>query len=317
MVVYKCENCVFSTVYKQVYTNHLKTQRHRDLQNLENTSIKYSECKKCSKKYKSYSAMWRHTKMCKKEAPEEPEEAPASNVPAELIEKMIISNNQLHNEFKEFREAQGKNAVATSNVTNHHNTTNYNNIHIYLNTRCSNAMTIDQFVDSMKFVKDDFNEIDQNRFYYQGATNILKKYFERLKPEDRPMHCTLPMMNKPAAFFVRDENEWKEECQSLLHYQMKYIEGFENKEEQLAVARFFEKFNEKLYETYKELSSSDKQMERRIHDKMMGGGFRDRIDMLDELIESKMLAVEVGIPPAEKTDPGVKNIKTNVDHSVV
>jgi Fe-S cluster assembly ATPase SufC len=73
---------------------------------------------------------------------------------------------------------------------------------------------------------------------------------------------------------------------------MKYIEEFENKEEQLAITRFFEKFNEKLYETYKELSSSDKHMERRINDKMMGGGSKDQIDMLDELVDSKLLTIK-------------------------
>jgi Fe-S cluster assembly ATPase SufC len=58
------------------------------------------------------------------------------------------------------------------------------------------------------------------------------------------------------------------------------------------MTRFFEKFNEKLYETYKELSVSDKQMERRINDKMMGGGMKDKIDMLDELVDSNILALK-------------------------
>jgi hypothetical protein len=217
-----------------------------------------------------------------------------------MFQQMIDSNVQLHHDIKELKEAQesqGKTLSLPSTVTNTvtntiNNTTNNNNIHIYLNTHCSNAMTIDQFVDSMKFVKDDYNEIDRNRFYYQGATNILKKYFQQLKLEDRPMHCVSPMVNRPVSFFVRDENEWKEECQSMAHYQMKYIEEFQNKEEQMAITRFFEKFNEKLYDTYKELSSSDKQMERRINDKMMGGGVKDKIDMLDELADSKLLNIK-------------------------
>ena len=72
---------------------------------------------------------------------------------------------------------------------------------------------------------------------------------------------------------------------------MKYIEEFDNKEEQLIMTRFFERFNEKLYDTYKELSTSDKRMEQRINDKMMGGGSRDKIDMLDELVESKIIKI--------------------------
>jgi hypothetical protein len=60
------------------------------------------------------------------------------------------------------------------------------------------------------------------------------------------MRCAVPLLNKPTTFFVKSESEWKEECQSMIHYQIKYIEEFENKEEQLAMTRFFERFNEKL-----------------------------------------------------------------------
>lgn len=289
MVVHSCELCVFTTNYKQVYNTHLKSKKHQELHSEEDNNIHYNVCKCCNKKYKSYSALWKHKKTCKPPV----EETKNPVITTEMFQQIIESNVQLHNDIKELKEAQEKTLIVPSTVTNttNNNTTN-NNIHIYLNTHCSNAMTIDQFVDSMKFVKDDYNEIDRNRFYYQGATNIIKKYFNQLKLEDRPMHCATPIVNKPTAFFVRDENQWKEECQSMAHYQMKYIEEFENMEEQLAITRFFEKFNEKLYETYKELSSSDKQMERRINDKMMGGGVKDKIDMLDELAESKLLTIK-------------------------
>ena len=295
MPIYSCEFCQFNTTYKHVYNNHLKSKKHQEMLNpKENT--RYFKCFQCKKIYTTHSGLWRHSKSCK--PPVEDIQPPV--ITTEMFQQMIDSNVQLHHDIKELKEAQesqGKTLSLPSTVTNTvtntiNNTTNNNNIHIYLNTHCSNAMTIDQFVDSMKFVKDDYNEIDRNRFYYQGATNILKKYFQQLKLEDRPMHCVSPMVNRPVSFFVRDENEWKEECQSIAHYQMKYIEEFQNKEEQMAITRFFEKFNEKLYDTYKELSSSDKQMERRINDKMMGGGVKDKIDMLDELADSKLLNIK-------------------------
>lgn len=258
-------------------------------------NVRYFKCFQCKKMYTTHSGLWRHSKTCKPPL----EDTQNTVITTEMFQQIIESNAQLHNDIKELKAAHVKtltvpstvtNTINNTNNTNNNNTTN-NNVHIYLNTHCNNAMSIDQFVDSMKFVKDDYNEIDRNRFYYQGATNIIKKYFNQLKLEDRPMHCVTPMVNKPVAFFVRDENQWKEECQSMAHYQMKYIEEFDNKEEQLAITRFFEKFNEKLYETYKELSVSDKQMKSRINDKMMGGGSKDKIDMLDELSDSKLLVI--------------------------
>jgi hypothetical protein len=150
-------------------------------------------------------------------------------------------------------------------------------------------MSIDQFVDSIQFVKDDYQEIDKNRFYYQGAASILKKYFQQIKPEDRPLHCEVPIRNTPTTFFVKNESEWKAEKLPDIHWQMKYIEEFENTEQQMEMTRFFEKITEKLYETFKDLSTSDKRMEKRINEKMMGGGSRDKIDILDELVDSKIL----------------------------
>ena len=293
MVIRTCESCNFSTQHKNVFDRHLQSKKHND--NVANPDKNTFNCDSCNKKYTTRSGLRRHKLKCSCE-PAEVTTLALSTQDNHGVDKIDQLSNQIMELKKQLSELQPHLSNIQPSITtnnNNNNTTNYNNVHVYLNTHCSNAMSIDQFVESMHFVKDDFQEIDNNRFYYQGATSILKKYFKQLKPEDRPMHCIVPILNKPTTFFVKNESEWKEECQSMIHYQMKYIEEFENKEEQMAMTRFFEKFNEKLYETYKELSTSDKRMEKRINDKMMGGGSRDKIDMLDELVESKVLKIIV------------------------
>lgn len=288
MVTRKCECCHFSTTYKNVYDNHLKSKKHsKNMGIIQQNNIIF-KCNHCKRPYQTQSGLRKHIIKCNSNS----NTIVATLEPKDGLNDIGLLQKQMNELQKQLVVLQPHLENLQPSITNTTNNNNNNNIHIYLNTHCGNAMTIDQFVDSMKFVEDDYNEIDKNRFYYQGATNILKKYFEQLKPEDRPIHYKLPMVNKPASFFVRDENEWKEECQSMIHYQIKYIAEFENKEEQLAMTRFFEKFNEKLYETYKELSYFDKQMERRINDKMMGGGMKDKIDMLDELVDSNILALK-------------------------
>jgi len=294
MVYRICECCNYTTKYKNVFDKHLKSIKHHKNLNNNHDSITY-ECNTCKKIYKTRSGLRKHKLLCFTKATEITTLTVVEGDNRE-IDKIDQLSNQIMELKKQLSELQPHLSNIQPSITNNtsnNNTTNYNNIHVYLNTHCSNAMSIDQFVESMHFVKDDFQEIDNNRFYYQGATSILKKYFQQLKPEDRPMHCAVPLLNKPTTFFVKSESEWKEECQSMIHYQMKYIEEFENKEEQLAMTRFFERFNEKLYETYKELSTSDKRMEKRINDKMMGGGSRDKIDMLDELVDSKIIKINV------------------------
>ena len=304
MVMKKCECCQYTTPYLSIFEKHLKSKRHIAMKNTVDNNQKYFQCKNCNKKYGTLSGLWKHAKKCICE-PEEVTTLALTAHDNQEFDKIDQLSNQIMELKKQLTELQPQLSNIQPSITNNNsnNTTN-NNIHVYLNTHCSNAMSIDQFVESMHFVKDDFQEIDNNRFYYQGATSILKKYFKQLKPEDRPMHCVVPILNKPTTFFVKNESEWKEECQSMIHYQMKYIEEFENKEEQMAMTRFFEKFNEKLYETYKELSTLDKRMEKRINDKMMGGGSRDKIDMLDELVESKVLKINVNTTDVTRHSEG-------------
>jgi hypothetical protein len=234
--------------------------------------------------------LWLHNQKCKQKPV-----TTVTNVTNDISSPDIV--NSIMENFKKLQEQIA--SIAPSNITNN-NITNNNITLNYLNTHCGNAMNIDQFIDSMKLVKDDFNEIDKNRFYYQGATKILKKYFAKLSLEERPMHRATPVTNRPDLYFVRDENSWKQECQSMINYQIKYIEEFENEDEQLAMTRFFEKFNDKLYDTYKELCTSDKKMER-IHDKMAVSGYsQSRIDMLDELTSKNMIVLDP--PSATNTD---------------
>ena len=288
MVLHVCESCNYSTNKGWIYRNHLISNKHL---NLQTSTQEYSHvCEYCTKKYKTTSGLWKHKNICK-------------NKPTPQVNILLERITQLENKVL---ENQTNNTV--NNIT--HNITN--NIIInqldYLNTHCGNAMNIDQFIDSMKLVKDDFNEIDKNRYYYQGATKILKKYFAKLSLEERPMHRATPVTNRPDLYFVRDENSWKQECQSMINYQIKYIEEFENEDEQLAMTRFFEKFNDKLYDTYKELSTSDKKMER-IHDKMAVSGYsQSRIDMLDELTTRNLLALDP--PSATNTNTDLNLLAT-------
>jgi len=289
MVIHKCECCCFSTNVKRTYDNHMKSARHIKCSS-ENLDIKFHTCTICSKKYQSRMGLWLHNQKCKQKPV-----TTVTNVTNDISSPDIV--NSIMENFKKLQEQIA--SIAPSNITNN-NITNNNITLNYLNTHCGNAMNIDQFIDSMKLVKDDFNEIDKNRFYYQGATKILKKYFAKLSLEERPMHRATPVTNRPDLYFVRDENSWKQECQSMINYQIKYIEEFENEDEQLAMTRFFEKFNDKLYDTYKELCTSDKKMER-IHDKMAVSGYsQSRIDMLDELTSKNMIVLDP--PSATNTD---------------
>jgi hypothetical protein len=180
-------------------------------------------------------------------------------ITAEMFQKLVESNEKLHNEIQEIKRNQEKTAEnpACINITNNiTNTNNYNDIRIYLNSKCDNAMNIDKFMEFMELNRDDIIEMNKSKTYCLGAIKLIKKYIQSISLENRPMHCVNKIPSQPAMFFIRDENIWKEECHSMINYQLGYVDYFENDSEKMLMTHFLDKFIEKL----EEISSSDKNL---------------------------------------------------------
>jgi len=178
---------------------------------------------------------------------------------AEMFQKLLESNEKLHNEIQEIKRNQEKNTENASsiNITNNiTNNNNYNDIRIYLNSKCDNAMNIDKFMEFMELNRDDIIEMNKSKTYCLGAIKLIKKYIQSISLENRPMHCVNKIPSQPAMFFIRDENIWKEECHSMINYQLGYVDYFENESEKMLMTHFLDKFIEKL----EEISSSDKNL---------------------------------------------------------
>jgi hypothetical protein len=210
----------------------------------------------------------------------------------EMYQKLLESNEKLHNEIQEIKRNQEKNTENPSsiNITNNFTNNNYNDIRIYLNSKCDKAMNIDAFLDMMVMNRSDMVEMEKNRFYCDGATKIIKKYMQSLSIENRPVHCVNKIPDQPAMFFVRDDDTWKEECQAIINFQIQNVDEFEDESKETKLNHFLFKFKDKLYDNYKELCSSDKKLEI-IKDKMIDGGkSKDQVAILDKM--KTMLVIE-------------------------
>jgi hypothetical protein len=209
--------------------------------------------------------------------------------------KLVESNEKLHNEIQEIKRNQEKTAEnpASINITNNiTNNNNYNDIRIYLNSKCDKAMNIDTFLDTMEMNRSDMAEMEKNKFYCDGAVKIVKKYMQSLSIENRPVHCVNKIPDQPAMFFVRDDDTWKEECHAIIHFQTHMMDDFEDESKEMKLNRFLYNFKNKLYDNYLELCSSDKKLEI-IKCKMTNGGnSKDRLDILHEL--KPMLVIDAG-----------------------
>jgi len=273
-----CECCSYTANNKWAYISHLKSKRHLNLSNppIDVTNV-YYECKNCAKKYKSRTGLWKHKPSCSPKQQTIPTADIIKNIREELQKEMknefIELKNLIIDQSKDIKETQ-------------HQTINNNNnqqIHIYLNTHCKDAMNIDQFINNMEITADDM-KVFLKDMYMNGAIKLLMRNIEKLEIQERPMHCAVPMVNKPSTFFLKDHNEWKEENQGEFMFQTRYVEEFNDETEKMALTKLFEKFGTKLYDKFDELCKTNPKFEQ-IRNKMASrtSSGEEKMSIVEEL----------------------------------
>jgi hypothetical protein len=281
----------------------MNSKRHQELLlHTQKTDCVLFECETCHKKYATKTILTRHKKSCTRLV-SPPSSTPPTTDPTNTVVITLETFNQLTTELKEIKTLLATREPSTTlNTTN--NITNNINIYLnYLNTHCKDALNMNQFIDNLKFDKEDFKILDKNRFYVQGANKILQNKMELLPIEKRPLRCIMNMVqsegiNQPVPLLVHDNDEWKPECPAVVEYWLNYS-NFETEEEKMVVMRLIERYNEKLYDTYQEMLTNDKTM-KRMDDKLsISGQSKTHIQMLRELSEMVPLHLDANetIPP--------------------
>jgi hypothetical protein len=272
-----CECCTYSTTNKWAYQCHIKSKRHANLSNPQkDMSQTYYECKKCAKKYKSRPGLWSHNQVCSGEKSPLEVSSTVTDIPTtDMIKDM---KNEII-ELKNLIINQSKDIKGTQNLTINNN----QQIHIYLNTHCKDAMNIDQFIDNMEITADDM-DVFSNSPYLNGAVKLLIKNIKKLKIQERPLHCAEPIVNKPNTFFLKDDDEWKEESQGDFMFETQCVEEFNHESEKMASTKFVEGFGTKLHDVYKVYSKTKPKLEQicnRIASKTSSGN--EKIEIMKEL----------------------------------
>jgi len=221
-IEFVCELCHYNTSRKSQFERHLLTAKHNNLKSLTNKVPDENPdhiCCNCNKKYKSRVGLWYHKKKCNFQLI--PESADLSKI--DLIKQLIIQNQQLIFENKEFKELildqsskmldlASKQTTNTSiaNINNNMNCNNKNNqfnLNVFLNEKCKNAMNMSDFIDSIKVNDEDFENIGKLG-YVQGISNIFIKNLQKLDECIRPMHCSDA---KREVIYIKENNEWKKD----------------------------------------------------------------------------------------------------------
>lgn len=142
----------------------------------------------------------------------------------EKLDRAQESNELLREEMKQLKSGV-LTAVAEPTVVN-----NYNNINLFLNERCGNAIPIQDFVKDLVIGTEDVDFALRNG-KASGIANIIERRVEELGMYKRPLHCTdvkrATMYVKGAEGWDREKGEMTKLIQDVNHAQVKGIKIWE------------------------------------------------------------------------------------------
>ena len=236
--IYRCEKCNFICSKKSNYDKHLTTAKHKSATNSQPKNAKKCRfiCGVCNKEYRDRTGLWRHSKKCNVQIPEEnlyenPEievnidvdtVVPSdnnSNILLELVKQNqeLMTSNQ---EFKELMVEQQKenhelqkqlvDSVKHSSQTITNNTINNNqkfNLNFFLNEQCKDAMNLSDFMESIQLSLEDLENMEKLGYVECMFKNIFGD-MEFISIFDRPFHCS---DFKRGIVYIKENGVWEKE----------------------------------------------------------------------------------------------------------
>jgi hypothetical protein len=215
-----CKKCNYYTCRKSQYDRHLLTLKHEKITNDNNLEQKVPNefiCE-CGKKYNYLSGLSRHRKTCKREKKETSIIENEENVDYKsMFLEMINENKELRKTITEMIPKIGNN----NNNNNTINNKNKFNINVFLNEKCKDALSMDEFIDKIEVsMKNLLTTKEKGQVY--GISNIIMENMNKLSLYERPLHCT---DKKRETLYVKN-NEWeKDDNKEHINKALKKVES--------------------------------------------------------------------------------------------
>ena len=220
-----CENCNFNTSRKSHYEKHLLTQKHKYLQNNDAVATKKKYVCDCGKEYNYRQSLYNHRKTCKGEKKENIIiQGENKDEMKQLVFKLISENQELKNtvlqENKELRKQISELIPKVGNTINSNNKQKFN-INVFLNEKCKDAISMDEFIDKIEVsMKNLLTTKEKGQVY--GISNIIMENMNKLSLYERPLHCT---DKKRETLYVKN-NEWeKDDNKEHINKALKKVES--------------------------------------------------------------------------------------------
>ena len=220
--LFYCEKCDYKSCRKNDFNKHLQSKKH----NAQNGSKMLMEnslyiCN-CNKKYKHIQSFNRHKKKCQEVKKEENTIIQSDNKDdmKDLVFKLINENQELRKTITEMIPKMGN---------NNNNLKQKFNINVFLNEKCKDALSMDEFIDKIEISMKNLLTTKE-KGQTQGISNIIMENMNKLSLYERPLHCT---DKKRETLYVKN-NEWeKDENKEYINKALKKVEKKQLKNIQL------------------------------------------------------------------------------------
>ena len=224
---FHCEKCNYFCNKKGDYNKHLQSIKHKNNEILQNTTENSQNFSKeyvcnCGKIYKHHSSLYNHKKKC-------------NNLKGNDIlinedkidyKTMFLEVVKKNNEFHELLlKQQEQIREMIPKVGNNHNTINSNNknkfnINVFLNEKCKDALSMDEFIDKIEISMKNLLTTKE-KGQAEGISNIIMENMKKLSLYERPLHCT---DKKRETLYIKN-NEWeKDENKQHINKALKKVE---------------------------------------------------------------------------------------------
>ena len=187
-----CIDCGYFTNIKCNIKKHNLTLLHKKNGIEDKQNILLNQCKVCNKLYKCRSGLWRHNKSCIEKTRID-----------EMHDKIIILTMMVDEISKTKMNINHMNVV--NNITN--------NIQIFLNEKCKDAMNMNEFINRIIFCGDNYSK--SNLLIVNAldhTAKIFEKHLNAMTIYERPIHHFNGEDHNQLIAHYRHNNVWK--CQS-------------------------------------------------------------------------------------------------------
>ena len=205
---YFCKKCDYKCCKNFLWEQHLKTIKHKRKQ-METVETKILECNICNKNFMNRSGLWKHKKKCQIINNNETKIIEDNNKDdmKELVLKLINQNSELQKTIHEMIPNIGNN---NNNNNNNTNIKQKFNINVFLNEKCKDALSMDEFIDKIEVsMKNLLTTKEKGQVY--GISNIIMENMNKLSLYERPLHCT---DKKRETLYVKN-NIWEKDDNKL------------------------------------------------------------------------------------------------------